>query len=76
MNDPVPPRLPLAEITQRGMKALARELGPTDTARFISQFTNGFGDYTTDRDELFAGMTVDDITAAMRKESAGPPPAG
>jgi hypothetical protein len=63
------PPLPLAEVTRRAFGVLARELGPVDAARFVAQFSNGTGDYTADRDALFAGRTVaelaDDIRAAM-----------
>lgn len=31
------------------MEALARELGPVGTVRFLQLFENGVGDYTADR---------------------------
>lgn len=39
----------LDEIRQRGLKALARELGPVGLVRFLQQFETGHGDYTRDR---------------------------
>ena len=70
-----PAPLPLAEVTRRAIRVLARELGPADAARFVGQFTTGSGDYTTDRDHLFDGLTLDELTAAVRKEVTGSPPA-
>jgi transposase-like protein len=40
---------------------LYREIGIVNTVRFINQFTTGYGDYTQERQELFAGMTLEDI---------------
>ena len=44
---------PLAEVSQRAIEILCRELGAVDTVRFINQFTTGHGDYTMERDALF-----------------------
>lgn len=71
MTPPVP-HLPLAEVTRRAIQVLARELGPADTARFITQFSGGSGDYTAERDALFAGLSVADIAAGIRNPA---PPA-
>ncbi len=66
-----PPR-PLAEITQTAIRLLVREMGPADTMRFVSQFTVGYGNYTEERDELFADLTLDDILGAIKRKRAGP----
>ncbi|MGZ5980184.1 MAG: hypothetical protein ACXWO3_04400 [Isosphaeraceae bacterium] len=58
---------PLAEVSQRAIKALCRELGAADTVRFINQFTTGHGDYTSERDVLFAEDTLDQIIADIKK---------
>lgn len=73
----VGPPLPLAEVTRRGMQALARELGPADAARFVAQFSSGSGDYTADRVEWFAGKTVAELAADIRATigANGPSPA-
>ena len=68
------PPLTLAELTRRAMLVLAREFGPADTARFITQFTNGSGDYTAERDHLFAGQSVGQIADAIRRSTGTPPP--
>ena len=38
-----------------------------NTVRFLNQFTTGYGDYTTERDALFAGLTCDEMLAAMKQ---------
>ena len=66
---------PLAEITTVALKVLYREIGIVNTVRFINQFTTGYGDYTQERQELFAGMTLNDIVSAIkRKRGAGTAP--
>ena len=57
---------PLAEITEEAIHILCRELGPVNTARFLNQFTNGRGDYTRERDQLFGDLTVDQIVSEIR----------
>ncbi len=58
---------PLSEVTRRALEILSRELGSADTIRFLNQFTNGYGDYTKDRDALFDGETLDQILADIEK---------
>jgi hypothetical protein len=48
-------------IRKLGIKALSKELGPVGMARFIRQYDNGEGDYTAEREELLAGITMEDI---------------
>lgn len=36
-------------------------MGAADAARFISQFTTGYGDYTEERKELFKDLTIEDV---------------
>ena len=55
------PARPLAEITEEAMRLLVREPGPADAARFLGQFTAGYGDYTAKRARLFEGVTIDDV---------------
>ena len=57
---------PLAEITAVALKTLYREIGIVDTVRFINQFTTGYGDYTHERRELLAGLTLDDMVAEIK----------
>ena len=58
---------PLAQITAEAMKILYREMGIVDTVRFINQYTAGYGDYTAQREELFAGMTLDSRVSGIKE---------
>ena len=53
-------------IRKAGISALNKELGPVGTAYFIRQFEGGRGDYTAERDELFAGITLDEIIESVK----------
>jgi hypothetical protein len=57
---------PLSEITQQAMSVLSKELGVANTLRFIGQFTSGYGNYTKERRELYADMSLDDIFSEMK----------
>jgi hypothetical protein len=58
---------PLAEVTQTAIRLLCREIGPVDTMRFVGQFTVGYGDYTAERDALFADMTLEDMIVVIKQ---------
>ncbi len=64
------PAKPLAEVTERAIRVLAREIGVADTARFLHQFGAGYGDYTAERDALFGHLTLDDVIAQSRLHGA------
>lgn len=57
---------PLAEITTEALQILCREIGVVDTLRFVRQYTTGYGDYTAQREQLFAGTTLDRIVAEIK----------
>jgi hypothetical protein len=59
---------PLAEVTQTAIRVLCREIGLVDTMRFVGQFTVGYGDYTAERDALFADMTLEDMIAEIKQD--------
>jgi hypothetical protein len=59
---------PLAEITTEAIKVLYKEIGIVNTVRFINQFTTGYGDYTQERELLFADMTLDDIVSKIKRK--------
>jgi hypothetical protein len=65
---------PLAQITAEAMKILYREIGIVDTVRFINQYTVGCGDYTAQREELFGGITLDNIIAEIKQSRKGTRP--
>jgi hypothetical protein len=59
---------PLAEITTEALKVLYKEIGIVNTVRFINQFTTGYGDYTQERERLFADMTLDDVVSEIKRK--------
>ncbi len=59
---------PLAEITHEALSVLCKYLGIANTMRFISQFTTGYGNYTEERREIYANLSVDDIVAEIEKD--------
>jgi hypothetical protein len=58
---------PLTEITVSAMRLLCREMGVVNTARFLNQFTTGYGNYTEEREQLFGAMTVDEIATEIKR---------
>jgi len=60
------PARPLTEVTNQAIHVLAREIGATDTTRFLSQFSNGIGNYTEERGVLFDHLTLDDVLTEIR----------
>ncbi|MCS6831733.1 MAG: hypothetical protein RMM08_13565 [Armatimonadota bacterium] len=59
---------PIAEINQQALRLLYRELGVPDAVRFLKQFTSGFGNYTQERDALFAGRSVQQIVDEIEQQ--------
>jgi len=59
---------PLVEITQEAIRILTKEIGIVDTVRFVNQFTVGYGDYTAEREQLFAGLGLDEIVSEIKRE--------
>ena len=59
---------PLNQITHEAIQVLYQEIGVVNTVRFLNQFTLGYGDYTAERDTLFADLTLDDILTAIKLE--------
>ncbi|WP_420455337.1 hypothetical protein [Rubrivirga sp.] len=66
------PALPLADVTDRALRALAREIGVADTARFLQQFGAGRGDYTKDREALFGHLSLQDVLEQSKRYGRGP----
>jgi hypothetical protein len=60
----------LAEINEEAFNLLFKHLGPADTIRFIHQYWQGSGDYTKEREALYADMTLDDILEEMARREA------
>ncbi len=59
---------PLVEINRRALRVLYQELGVVDAVRFLRQFTVGFGDYTKERREIFAGKTLNEIVEEIERQ--------
>ena len=59
---------PLNQITNEAIQVLYQEIGVVNTVRFLNQFTLGYGDYTAERDALFADLTLDDILTEIKLE--------
>ena len=49
------------EIKKKGLAVLFKNLGEVDAIRFLSQVAYEKRDYVKLQDDLFAGMTVEDI---------------
>jgi hypothetical protein len=58
---------PLIEINQQAISLLYKELGTVDAVRFLKQFTQGYGNYTQERETLFANKSLDDIVTEIEK---------
>jgi hypothetical protein len=59
---------PLIEITRDAIRLLSKEIGIVNTVRFVNQFTVGYGNYTEEREQLFADMTLDDMVAEIKRK--------
>jgi len=57
----------LYEIRLEGWKALTERLGPAGAMRFMMQYDPGYGDYSKDRHELFADLTMEDLLESVER---------
>lgn len=58
----------LHEIKIRGLRALAKALGPAGLIRFLRQYQTGSGDYTKDRAHWLGSHTMDHIAGRIRQK--------
>jgi hypothetical protein len=58
---------PLIDITQQAIHLLTQAMGPSDTMRFLGQFSNGSGNYTQERGLMFDHLELDDIFSELKK---------
>jgi 50S ribosomal subunit-associated GTPase HflX len=58
---------PLIEINQQAINLLYKELGVIDAVRFLKQFTQGYGNYTQEREEMFVNKSLDEIVSEIEK---------
>ena len=64
-------RLTNYEIRSEGWKALTERLGVAGAMRFMMQYDAGCGDYTEERRDLLASLTLDEAIRRIRA-AAGP----
>jgi hypothetical protein len=57
----------LNQITQEAIAILSKEIGISDTVRFLNQFLTGYGNYTEERDAMFKDLTLDEILKQIKK---------
>jgi hypothetical protein len=67
MSAPIPRPLSNYEIRREGWKALTERLGVAGAMRFMMQYDAGYGDYTEERKELFADLTLEEALRRMRQ---------
>lgn len=58
----------LEQIRVAGYRALLRELGPANLARFLQQFETGYSDYTQERHDWLDQYTVDEIVQEVQRQ--------
>jgi hypothetical protein len=56
---------PLVEVNLQAINLLYKELGVVDTVRFLKQFTQGFGNYTQERETLLGEKSLDEIVSEI-----------
>ncbi|MDR2748084.1 MAG: hypothetical protein LBB77_11640 [Treponema sp.] len=54
-------------IRKLGIEALNEKLGPVGMVEFMRQFDSGYGDYTKERHNWLAGLTIEDISNEIKK---------
>ena len=59
------------QIRLEGWKALTERLGPAGAMRFMMQYDPGHGDYTKERQEIFADLELEDLIVSVRRQETG-----
>ncbi|MCX6152352.1 MAG: hypothetical protein NTX22_17635 [Ignavibacteriales bacterium] len=55
------------EINEKAIRLLSKNIGLTNTLRFINQFSVGYGNYTEDRKELYKNLPIDKIVSGIKQ---------
>ena len=69
----IPSRMSLYQVRMEGWKALTERLGAAGAMRFMMQYDPGHGDYSKERREIFAALTLDDLLDAVERGNAEEP---
>jgi hypothetical protein len=67
------PTKSLNEINREAIDLLCQQIGLVNTVRFVNQFSIGYGNYTEEREQLLADMTLDEVVSeieAMRNQGS------
>ncbi len=62
-----PTAMSLYQIRMEGWKALTERLGAAGAMRFMMQYDPGHGDYSKERHDVFAALTLDDLLATIER---------
>jgi len=57
----------LYKIRMEGWKALTDRLGPAGAMRFMMQYDPGHGDYSKERHDLFATLTIEELLQSVER---------
>lgn len=58
------------QIRLEGWKALTDRLGPAGAMRFMMQYDPGHGDYTKERQEIFADLDLEELLASVTRQES------
>jgi hypothetical protein len=64
------PALSAYELRREGWMALTERLGVSGAIRFLMQYDPGHGDYTEERREIFASLTLDQALDEIKARSS------
>ncbi len=57
---------PLNLINKNAIQVLTKELGVVNTIRFMNQFSEGYGNYTEEKNENFDGFRLEEIVSEIK----------
>jgi len=57
----------LYQIRMEGWKVLTERLGPAGAMRFMMQYDLGLRDYSKERHQLFAGLTIEQLIESVEQ---------
>ncbi len=57
------------EIRMEGWRVLTERLGISGAIRFLTQYVPGYGDYTQERRDLFADLTLEEALRRIEERA-------